>query len=144
MAFRGTHDHNLDAKNRLTVPSKLRHELGEQVVLAKGVDDCLGLWPLDAYDAMVDEALDGLNPATPKFRKIQRFFNSQAFPTELDSAGRVMIPPFLMEALGSGREVVVAGAGRCLEIWSRESWATETVDLDAGIDDLTANLGHAG
>jgi len=144
MAFRGTHDHNLDAKNRLTVPSKLRTELGERVVVAKGVDDCLALWPQAAYDAMVETALGGLNPVSPEARRGKRFFNSQAHTADLDAAGRVMIPATLMEAGKLGREVVVSGAGECLEIWDRAAWAAEAAAMAAGIDELTANLGHAG
>ena len=144
MAFRGTHDHNLDAKNRLTVPSKLRHELGEKVVVAKGVDDCLALWPQDAYDRMVASTLAGMNPMSPDTRRLRRFFNSQAHPTDVDSAGRVMIPAYLMAEGSLGREVVVSGAGEYLEIWSRQAWATESAAMADGIDGLTANLGHVG
>lgn len=144
MAFRGTHDHNLDAKNRLTVPSKLRIELGEKVVVAKGVDDCLAIWPQAGYDAMVASTLAGLNPMSPETRRLRRFFNSQAHATEIDSAGRVMIPAFLMDQGKLGREVVVSGAGECLEIWDRAAWAAEEAAMAAGIDGLTANLGHAG
>ena len=144
MAFRGTHDHNLDAKNRLTVPSRLRTELGERVVVAKGVDDCLALWPHAAYDEMVETALGRLNPLSPETRRMKRFFNSQAHTADLDSAGRVMIPAFLMEAGKLGREVIISGAGECLEIWDRAAWAAEEAAMAAGIDGLTANLGHAG
>ena len=144
MAFRGTHDHNLDAKNRLTVPSRLRTELGERVVVAKGVDDCLAIWPQAAYDTMVASTLAGLNPMSPQARRMRRFFNSMAHATDLDSAGRVMIPAYLMDHGKLGREVVVTGAGDCLEIWDRTAWAAEETAMASGIDELTANLGHAG
>ena len=142
MAFSGTHDHNLDAKNRLTVPSKLRVDLGEKVVVARGVDDCLALWPQPAYDAMVERTLAGLNPQAPETRRMRRYFYSQSHVTELDSAGRVMIPAFLMADLG--REVVISGTGTCLEIWDRAAWAAEAAAMQETIPALTANLGHAG
>lgn len=144
MAFRGTHDHNLDAKNRLTVPSKLRIELGEKVVVAKGVDDCLAIWPQDAYDEMVAATLAGTNPSSPDRRRLNRFLNSQAQTVDIDSAGRVMIPAFLMDDDKLGREVVVSGAGECLEVWGREAWAAEEARMAAEIEGLTANLGNAG
>ena len=140
MSLRGTHDHNLDAKNRLTVPSKLRHHFADGVVVAKGVDDCLGIWPEAAYGEMVDEALAKLNRVSPEGRRMKRFFNSQANTTELDSAGRVMIPSFLLGTIG--REVVVSGAGECLEVWSREAWAIEEPLMLGEIDELTSRLGH--
>lgn len=144
MRFRGTHDHNLDAKNRLTVPSKLRVQFADRLVIAKSVDPCLALWSEDAYDAMVETALAKLNPQSPEKRRMDRFYNAYAQATEIDAAGRVMIPGFLMEAAELGREVVLSGAGDRLEIWDRAFWNTEDAAITAGIQDLTANLGHAG
>jgi len=62
MAFRGTFDHTLDAKNRLTIPAKFRASLAEGVVLSKGIERCVQVWTPKAYDAYVAAALDGLNP----------------------------------------------------------------------------------
>ena len=51
MAFRGTFDYSLDAKNRLTVPSKFRAVLSDGVVLAKGVEQCVQIWPAKDYES---------------------------------------------------------------------------------------------
>ena len=62
---------------------------------------------------------------------------------ELDGAGRIMLPPRFMEHAGiSSREVVVAGAGDCLELWDRATWETYDADLAQRAPDLTASLGH--
>ena len=62
---------------------------------------------------------------------------------ELDGAGRIMLPPRFMEHVGiTGREVVVAGAGDCLELWDRATWETYDADLAQRATDLTASLGH--
>ena len=53
MAFRGTFDHTLDAKNRLTIPAKFRASLAEGVVLSKGIERCVQVWTPKAYDAYV-------------------------------------------------------------------------------------------
>ena len=62
MAFRGSFDYSLDAKNRLTVPAKFRAELCGGVVLAKGLEPNVEIWGPDAYDAFVERSLQGLNP----------------------------------------------------------------------------------
>jgi MraZ protein len=122
LAFHGTFEHSLDAKNRLTVPSKFRAALAGKVVLVRGVDPCISLYPEATYTAMTQAALSGLNPFSPQARELKRMFYGAATDTELDSAGRVMLTPRHLEHAGIGREVVIAGAGGCLELWDRSGW----------------------
>ncbi|MGH2949389.1 MAG: division/cell wall cluster transcriptional repressor MraZ [Solirubrobacteraceae bacterium] len=142
MAFHGTFEHSLDAKNRLTVPSKFRAALAGKVVLVRGVDPCISLYPEDTYTAMTQAALSGLNPFSPQARELKRMFYGSATDTELDSAGRVMLTPRHLEHAGIGREVVIAGAGDCLELWDRSGWEDYDRDLTRRAPDLTASLGH--
>jgi MraZ protein len=140
MAFRGTFELTLDAKNRLTVPAKLRAALAEGVVLAKGVERNVGIWKPQDYEARIHATLAGRNPASPQARELQRYFSSGAFDTELDAAGRVMIPAVLGEHAGLRREVVVTGGGECLEVWDRDAWREYESDLTNRITDITASL----
>jgi MraZ protein len=140
MAFRGTFELTLDAKNRLTVPAKLRAALAEGVVLAKGVERNVGIWKPEDYESRIKSTLSGRNPVSPQARELQRYFSSGAFDTELDAAGRVMIPGVLGEHAGLSREVVVTGAGDCLEVWDRETWREYESDLTSRITDITASL----
>jgi transcriptional regulator MraZ len=146
MVFRGTYDHSLDAKNRLTVPAKFRNHLAAGVVLAKALEPCVQIWMPDAYDKYVDEVLDdpGLKPLSARKRKLNRFFTANAVDTELDGAGRVAIPAFLLEHAGLRKDVVVTGSGGCLEVWERDTWAGYNADLTAEIPELTAELSDAG
>ena len=71
MAFRGTFDHSLDAKNRLTVPSKFRAALAEGVVLAKGVEPCVAIWPPEDFERHVERARSpACNPLSTQARKL--------------------------------------------------------------------------
>ena len=142
MAFHGTFDHSLDAKHRLTVPSKLRAAFSEGAFLVEGADQCLSLYPATTYSALVDAALAGLNPLSSQARELNRFFRSNAHAVELDSAGRVMLGSKLAEHAGIDRDVTVIGAGDCLELWDPSSWADYDSDLTARGPDLTASLGH--
>ena len=144
MAFRGTFDHTLDAKNRLTVPAKFRAALADGVVLAKGVERCVAMWTPVAYEAQTAAALAGRNPLSPQARELARFFAANAIDTELDSAGRVMVPGFLLEHASLRKEVVVTGAGECLEVWDRAAWAEYNAALSDELPDITAAFGHAG
>ena len=75
-------------------------------------------------------------------RELKRFFHGNATDTELDSAGRVMLTPRQMEHGAIGREVVITGAGDCLELWDRSAWEAYDRDLAQRAPDLTASLGH--
>jgi MraZ protein len=142
LAFRGTFDYTLDAKNRLTVPAKFRAALSEGVVLAKGVERCVAVWTPGGYDAYTRSALEGTHPASPRARQLQRFFSANALDTELDAAGRVMVPPFLIEHASLSKDVVVTGSGESLEVWDRGAWASYNDELTATVSDITASLGH--
>jgi len=143
LAFHGTFDHTLDTKNRLTVPSKFRSALAGKVFLVKGADRCLSVYPEDTYSQMTASALAGMNPLSGQARELRRFFFANAMEVELDGAGRIGLPGRFMEAAGiASREVVVAGAGECLELWDRTAWETYDADLTQRAPDLTASLGH--
>jgi MraZ protein len=142
MAFRGTFDHTLDAKNRLTIPAKFRAALSEGVVLAKGIERCVQVWRPKAFDEYVSTALAGLNPLSEPARKLNRYFAANSLDTELDSAGRVMVPGFLLEHGGLRKDVVVTGASDCLEVWGRGAWADYNAALTDQLPDIAAGFGH--
>lgn len=142
MAFRGTFDYTLDAKNRLTVPARFRAELAGGVVLAKGLERCIALWTPGAYDTYTAAALQGLHPLSKDAQKLRRFFSANSLDTELDAAGRVMVPTFLLDHAGLSRDVVVTGADDSLEIWDRATWTTYNDALSADVDEITTHLGN--
>jgi MraZ protein len=143
LAFHGTFEHTLDAKNRLTVPSRFRAALSGRLFLVKGSDSCISVYPDQTYSALAEAALAGLNPLSSQARELKRFFYGNATEVELDSAGRVMLTQRHLEHAGiGGREVVVTGAGDCLELWDRSAWEAYDRDLSARASDLTSSLGH--
>jgi MraZ protein len=142
MVFRGTFDYSLDAKNRLTVPARYRAALSDGVVLAMGLERCVALWTPPGYDEYTQASLAGFHPLSPEAQKLKRFFAANSLETELDAAGRVMLPTFLIEHAGLEKEVVVTGSGDALEIWSRATWAQYNAALASAVTDITAHLGH--
>ena len=148
MTFRGTFEHALDAKHRLTIPAKFRAALAEGVVLAPshevevGAPRTVAIWTPQAYDQFTQSALAGLNPFEPKARELKRFFFNASFDTELDAANRVMIPTPLLDYAGLSKEVMVTGSGECLEVWDRGRYAQNFEDVLTRIPDLAASLGN--
>jgi len=148
LIFRGTFEHALDAKHRLTVPSKFRAALAGGVVLAASPETTaaaprsIAIWTPDGYEAYTAAALTGLSPISPEARDLKRFFFNYSHDTELDSAHRVMIPPSLMDYAGLDREVVVTGSGECLEVFDRPKYSGYSEDVLTRVPDIAAKLGH--
>jgi MraZ protein len=148
LIFRGTFEHALDAKHRLTVPAKFRAALAGGVVLAASPETTaaaprsIAIWTPDAYESYTAAALEGLSPIAPAARDLKRFFFNYSHDTELDSAHRVMIPPTLKEYAGLEREVVVTGSGECLEVFDRTRYTGYSEDVLIRVPDIAAKLGH--
>jgi len=147
IAFRGTFEHTLDAKHRLTIPAKFRAALAGGVVLAASPETTqsaprsIAIWTPGEYDAYTTAALAGVSPLSPKARDLKRFFFNYSHDTELDAANRVMIPPTLLEYAGLDKEVVVTGSGECLEVFDRASYETYSEDVLIRVPDIAASLG---
>jgi MraZ protein len=142
VAFRGTFEFTLDAKNRLTVPAKFRAVLADGVVLARGSGTCAEIWPASDYEALTARALGDLNPLSREGKELKRRLFASAFDTELDAAGRVMLPVKLIEHAGLGRDVSVLGAGEWLEVWDRATWLREDELSPDRVNELTARFDH--
>ena len=138
MAFRGSFDHTLDAKNRLTIPARLRKPLADGLVVAlqRDRDTCVAIWRAEDFGPYVDSLLEGIHPLSDDYSKIERFFNAFSAELELDAAGRVMIPRHLLERTGLGKDVIVIGAGNRLEVWSREAWKQEDAELSHAVKEI--------
>jgi MraZ protein len=147
LIFRGTFEHTLDEKHRLTVPSKFRLALSEGAVLAKsnevelGSPRCVSIWTPDGYEKFIGRVLAGLNPLSPRARDLQRFFFNNSFDVELDRANRLMVPQTLMEYAGLDRNVVVAGSGECIELWDRDAYNGYQDGVMNRIPEIAASLG---
>jgi len=148
LIFRGTFEHALDAKHRLTVPAKFRAALADGAVLAKsnevapGSPRCVSIWTPGGYEDFTGRVLANLNPFSPEARDLKRFFFNNSFDVELDSANRLMIPATLMRYAELTKDVVVTGSGECIELWNREAYGAYHDGVTTRIPDIAAGLGN--
>lgn len=117
--FFGEYEHTIDAKGRVIIPAKLREELGDNFIIAKGLDGCLSVYPRAQWNEL-ESKLQALPLNQPETRAFVRFFFAGAMEGEVDKQGRVMISPPLREHARLQKDVVVAGAGNRLEIWDKD------------------------
>ena len=121
--FLGTHSPRLDDKGRLILPAKYREELARGLVLTKGQDGCLYVFPVGEFQRITDALRTA--PVTAKaVRDYSRVLFASASDEELDRQGRITIPPGLREYAHLDRDCVVIGANTRLEIWEASAWAS--------------------
>ena len=137
----GEYNHNLDTKGRTSIPSKFRDDLGGNFVLSKGLDNCLYAYSKEEWEGFQKELLelkggDGL--------KVRRFFFSGATECEIDSLGRVVIPPAFREYAGLSREIVILGVSNRAEIWDRERWNNYMSDSSFESDEIAKAMERLG
>jgi MraZ protein len=143
LAFRGQHEHSLDAKDRLTIPSRLRAQLADGAVLVAGLDPCVEIWPHEGFSNFARQILAGLNPLSSKARMLRRRFHANAQDEALDSAGRLRVAKHLIAHGGLEGSCVVVGADDHLEVWSPERWAKHSEEMDAQASAVAEELAAA-
>lgn len=119
--FKGQYSHSMDRKRRVSIPAKMRANLGARVVITKGVDKCLEIYPTKEWGKRA-EHLQNLPKARRETRALIRIILGSASEVELDKLGRILIPEYLTEYAGLDKEVIVVGLGNRIELWNEEKW----------------------
>lgn len=119
--FLGTHAPRLDDKGRLVLPAKFREGLAGGVVLTKGQDRSVVVWPAAEFAAYA-ERLNEASRSDARVRAYLRVLFSGASDEVPDRQGRISVPPVLRDYAGLDRDVVVVGNGSTCEIWDAASW----------------------
>ena len=145
--FRGANKVTLDAKGRLAMPARYRETLverseGRLVATVDRSDRCLLIYPLPDWEE-IERKLMRLPTLNPQARRLQRLMIGHATDLELDSSGRILIPPSLREYASLTRATMLIGQGTRFELWdealwndSREQW----LKVDETVEDLPPEL----
>ena len=139
--FMGEYNHIIDAKGRLIIPARFRELLGEEFILTKGLDGCLSIYPMDAWEAF-ETKLRALPLTNKNARTFTRFFVAGATNCELDRQGRILVPQTLREFADLEKEVVLTGNLDRIEIWSKEKWS-ENCNFD-DMDSIAESMQDMG
>lgn len=132
--FLGRYRHSLDKKGRLTIPARFRDLLREGAYLVQGFDRNLMVLTPPVFQ-QIYRRVNALSMTDPVARQLKRLIFSAASPVEVDSAGRILIPPYLREAVGLDGEAVIVGVGDYFEIWPPQDWEAQ----NALLQDAEAN-----
>jgi transcriptional regulator MraZ len=136
----GEYEHTLDEKNRLTLPARFRTAMEGGLVLTRGLDSCVEVYPAADWTALVESRLAGLNPLSHETRVLERFYYTGAVEVQPDKQGRVMVPSALLEHAKLGREVVVVGMRGRIEIWDRAAWRAQIKEVMGSAEHVAERL----
>jgi len=123
--FRGQYTYSVDSKGRLSIPAKLRRQLSPEAndtfVMTQGTALCIDVYPMDQWQHFEQKLID-LNPFNPQEAKFIRMILQHATEDKLDSQSRILIPPNLLEYAKIGKEVLVLGALKKIELWNPKTY----------------------
>ncbi|MCL2819164.1 MAG: division/cell wall cluster transcriptional repressor MraZ [Actinomycetia bacterium] len=139
--FYGEYSHTMDAKGRVSLPSKFRNRLTGNGMLVKAPEGCLWLFTGErfeefAHSLLRSEALD------PDDRRMRRLFGAGTDEIEIDSAGRIRVPVPLREYAHLSKDLTIIGAIDRIEIWDSARYVAYSEE--SSIDELTAKLSAEG
>ena len=135
----GEYRHNIDLKGRIIIPSRIRMEMGEKIVITRGLDGCLFGYNEKTWDSIMQK-LSTLPYTKSDVRKYTRFMTSGAITLEFDKQGRINIPTYLNQYASLEKEVVIVGVIDRIEIWSSNNWEEFMNNNIESLSDISENL----
>jgi MraZ protein len=139
----GKYTHDLDPKKRLTLPSKWRTSLGKKVVVTNGLDNSLFIFPIKEWE-IVAQKLSQSGFGNQDTRSFNRFILGNAFETDVDAAGRIVIPDTLKDFARLSGKVVLAGMYSRIELWDENAWNANISKVNGEADALAGKLSDLG
>jgi MraZ protein len=131
--FLGEYTHTIDSKGRITIPAKFRNLLAAGLVVTRGFDQNLMLFPLDGWQELAERIAQ--RPLSDEdVRAFRRRVFSGAIDLVPDRQGRILLPPYLREFAKINGDVVIAGMFNYLELWSNDAWTAVRDDIESDGD----------
>ena len=137
--FMGEFHPNVDDKGRLIIPSKFRSELGESVIITRGLDKCIFVYSLKEWNKII-EKLSTLQFTKKNVRAFERAFIGGASTIEFDKQGRINITSPLVHYANIDKECVIIGVNERLEIWSKEEFEKYMKVNEESLEEITEDL----
>jgi len=139
--FFGEYPYKVDEKGRVPLPPKFRRQMKEGVILAKGIEKCITVYPIEEWKRLSDSlAAKAVTPAN--LRKLNRAIFGSAFSASFDGQGRITLPFSQREYAGIGDTAIVVGANTCVELWSEDEWKAEKTSAEEQASQTIESFGE--
>jgi len=139
----GEYHYTLDSKKRLAIPAKFRKELGKKIIITKGLDNCLVLYPVNEWK-ILSEKLSRLPSSRLDARGFARIMLAGAVDVNLDKAGRILIPDYLKKYALLKKNVVLLGLSNRIEIWDEKRWSKYRERTEGEMGNIAERLEELG
>ncbi len=139
----GEYIHQLDEKNRISLPMKFRKEMGKKIVVAPGFDQCLFIFTVSEWKN-ISAKLSESSWLQSDNRSFNRFMFAGASEVDVDSIGRILIPDFLKDRAGLVGKTAIIGVNNRLEVWNDKVWSEYKAMVEKKADSLAEKLGNVG
>ena len=143
----GEYNHSFDDKSRISLPAKFRKEMGQTVVVAPGIDNCLFVFTTKGWKDFA-ERLSSRNDSSSVLQADNRNFNrlviGRAVEVEVDSMGRMLVPDHLREYAGLKVKATIIGVVNRVEIWNSDAWLSYRTEFGKKTDVMAERLASVG
>ena len=136
--FMGEYHQKIDDKSRLTIPAKLRNELGNNFIVTRGLDGCLFIYKKETWEKIVNNYQT--LPNVKEARNFMRFFLSGATTIDCDKQGRINISQPLINHANLNKDTVIIGVGDRLEVWDSAKWENLLSENEENFSEMADNL----
>ena len=141
--FYGEHEHTIDRKGRLIIPSKFREVFKENYVerffVTRGLDTCLFVFTEDEWKKQ-ESRFRSLSFTNREAREFNRLYFSGAGEVTCDKQGRILVPQYLKDFAKIKSEVMIVGVSNRMEIWSRELWKEFYKNTKDSFEKISENI----
>ncbi|HEX7078723.1 MAG TPA: division/cell wall cluster transcriptional repressor MraZ [Candidatus Eisenbacteria bacterium] len=142
-AFRGSYQHTIDHKGRVSIPARFRRQLSgdanDTLVILRGLEACVALYPSDEF-RRIEERLRGRSFTDEPTRRYERMFLQHARDEELDAQGRVALPPPLIALAEITKDVLVNGVLDHIEIWNPQMFERYIASSERTYEEIAGDL----
>ena len=141
--FYGEHEHTIDNKGRLIIPSKFRESFKEydieKLYITRGLDKCLFMFTENEWKTQ-ESKFKSVSFTKSEARKFNRMYFAGAIQIECDKQGRILIPKYLKDYAGIKRDVMIIGVSNRIEVWAKESWQDYYNNSKESFEDIAERL----
>ena len=139
--FFGEYPYKVDEKGRLPLPPKFRREMKDGVILTKGMENYIAVYPIAEWKRLSDSlAAKAVTPTN--LRKLNRAIFGSAFSASFDGQGRITLPYSLRDHAKITDTAVVVGANNCVELWSEDEWKIEKTSAEEQASQTIESFGE--
>ncbi|KKS19325.1 MAG: Protein MraZ [Parcubacteria group bacterium GW2011_GWC1_41_7] len=139
----GEYRHNLDAKGRVAIPVKFRSKFDDEIIITRGIDNCLFGYTKSEWEKMVEKVTQ-LPFSQRDSRAFSRLLLAGAVESEIDGQGRVLIPEYLRTYAKLQKKVVMVGVHSRIEIWDHDAWIAYQKGSEENAEDIAERLSDLG